>query len=124
MLSAEKGTVQKAGGIVHPVHPAIIGTVVLADKTKMFSEGTIVKLAADGKSVEAAAAGDIPIAVLAEGSGGVNAEVLAVLHGAVVRSRLVDASGSSETAAADGFVAKLRATGIFAVQLFDSAKVV
>jgi hypothetical protein len=75
MVTYENVPVKNHNEVIHPGHPAVIDTALLADKTKKFQAGTILKMNADSK-MEAAAPADTPIAVLAQDSDGVNAEVL------------------------------------------------
>ena len=77
MVTYKDVPVKKNSEAVHPGHPAIIDTALLADGSKKLKAGTILKPGSDGHTVEAAA----PSAVLAEDSDGKNAEVLALYHG-------------------------------------------
>jgi hypothetical protein len=113
--------VNKNSEVVHPGHPAVIDTGLLADKAKKYKAGTILKADADGK-LAAAAAADDPAAVLTADSDGANAEVLVLWHGMVVQGRLLNSSGAEPVAATAAVAAKLRAAGIYPVQLFTSAK--
>jgi hypothetical protein len=106
---------KKNAGVVHPGHPAIIDTGLLADKTKKYKAGTILKADAGGK-LAAAAAADDPIAVLTADSDGENAEVLALWHGMVVQGRLLDSSGASPVEAGEVMAFNLRAAGIHPIQ--------
>lgn len=124
MIAWNEQVVKDPSGVVHPAHPPVIDTVVLADKTKKYKEGTVLKMSAGGETVEAAASTDDAVAVLTQDSDGKNAEALALLHGTVVAGRLIDASAGTNTKAAKAYYAKLRAAGIYPLQLFDSAKVV
>jgi hypothetical protein len=121
MVNWQEVPVNKNAEVVHPGHPAIIDTGVLADKTKKLKAGTILALDANGK-LAAAEAGDDPIAVLTADSDGVNAEVMALWHGVVVRGRLLDSSGTKPVAADDELAFNLRAAGIYPVQSWTSSK--
>jgi hypothetical protein len=109
-------------GVVHPAHPPVIETAVLADKTKKYKAGTVVKYSTTGGTVEPAGDSDTPAAVLTENSDGKNAEVLALWHGMVARGRLIDASATTPAVASDTLTGKLRAVGIYPIQLFINAK--
>jgi len=122
MVAYEKVDVKNTSEVIHPGHPAVIDTALLADKTKTFKAGTILKLNAAGEALIPAAPADTPVAVLAQDSDGKNAEVLVCWHGTVVFSRLVDASGAAPVAATLAFANKLRAAGIYPLQLFANAK--
>ncbi|MDR0300845.1 MAG: hypothetical protein LBI04_00845 [Treponema sp.] len=106
--------VKKNSEVVHPGHPAIIDTGLLADKTKKYKAGTILKADADGK-LSAAAAADTPVAVLTQDSDGENAEVMVMWHGMAVQGRLLDSSGASPVAPTAAMAAKLR-PAIFPIQ--------
>ena len=114
MVNYENVPVKENTEVVHPGHPAIIDTGLLADKTKKYKAGTILKADADGK-LTAAAASDTPIAVLTKDSDGVNAEVLVLWHGMVIQGRLLDSSGASPAAPSAAMAAKLR-PAIFPIQ--------
>jgi len=123
MVSYEKIDLKNTSEVIHPGHPAVIDTALLADKTKEFKAGTILKLNAAGEALIPAAPADTPVAVLAQNSDGKNAEVLVCWHGTVVFGRLLDASGAGEPVAATlAFANKLRAAGIYPLQLFTNAK--
>jgi len=122
IVAYEKIDVKNKNEVIHPGHPAVIDTALLADKTKEFKAGTIMKLNAAGEALVPAAPADTPAAVLAEDSDGKNAEVLVCWHGTVVFGRLIDASGAEPVAATKAFANKLRATGIYPLQLFTNAK--
>jgi hypothetical protein len=113
--------VKKTAAVVHPGHPPIIDTGLLADNEAKFKAGTVLKMDANGKLLAAAPA-DTPVAVLTKDSDGKNAEVLVLWHGAVVFGRLLDASGANPVAATEALANKLRAAGIYPLQLFSSAK--
>ena len=108
--------------VVHPGHPAVIDTALLADKTKKFKAGTVLKLNAAGEALVPAASADTPVAVLTQDSDGENAEVLVCWHGTVVFGRLIDASGAEPAAASLAMANKLRDVGIYPLQLFTYAK--
>ena len=122
MVVYEKVELKNTSEVIHPGHPAVIDTALLADKTKKFKAGTILKLNAAGEALIPAAPADNPVAVLAQDSGGKNAEVLVCWHGTVVFGRLIDASGAEPAAATLAFANKLRAVGIYPLQLFTNAK--
>jgi hypothetical protein len=121
MVAYENIPVKNHSEIVHPGHPAIVDTALLADKTKKFKAGTILKFNTTG-ALEAAAPADTPVAVLTEDSDGTNAEVLVLWHGMVVFGRLLNSSGAQPVAASAEMVFNLRSAGIYPVQLFTSAK--
>ncbi|MDR0455848.1 MAG: hypothetical protein LBH20_04085 [Treponema sp.] len=106
---------KKNAGVVHPGHPAIIDTGLLADKTKKYKAGTILKADANGK-LAAAATNDDPIAVLTADSDGENAEVLVLWHGMVVLGRLLNSSGATPVEAGEAMAFNLRAAGIYPIQ--------
>ena len=122
MVVYDKVELKNTSEVIHPGHPAVIDTALLADKTKEFKAGTILKLNAAGEALIPAAPADNPVAVLAQDSDGKNAEVLVCWHGTVVFGRLVDASGAEPTAATLAFANKLRSVGIYPLQLFTNAK--
>jgi hypothetical protein len=119
MVNYKDVPVNKDAGVAHPGHPAVTDTGLLADKTKKYKAGTILKTDADGK-LAAAAAADTPAAVLVADSDGVNAEVTVLWHGTVVLGRLLDSSGANPAAPAAAMAAKLRAAGIYPVQPWAS----
>jgi hypothetical protein len=120
MVSYETVPVKNHSEVVHPGHPAIIDTALLADKTAKLKAGTILKFNTAGTALEPAAAADTPAAVLTEDSDGTNAEVLVLWHGMVVAGRITIADGTQPAAAMLG---KLRTVaGIYPTQLFTSAK--
>jgi len=121
-VSYEKIELKNTSEVIHPGHPAVIDTALLADKTKEFKAGTILKLNAAGEALIPAAPADNPVAVLAQDSDGRNAEILVCWHGTVVFGRLIDASGAAPAAATLAFANKLRAAGIYPLQLFTNAK--
>ena len=112
---------KKGSEVVHPGHPPVIDTGLLADKTRKLKAGTVLKADDNGK-LAAAADDDDPVAVLTEDSDGVNAEVLVLWHGIAVQGRLLDSSGASPAPASAAMAFNLRAAGIYPVQLFTSAK--
>ena len=115
MVNWKDKPAKNGSGVVHPGHPAIIDTGLLADKTRKYKAGTILKADSSGK-LAAAGAGDDPIAVLTEDSDGENAEVLVMWHGMVVQGRLLDSSGSQPIAASEALAFNLRQAGIYPVQ--------
>jgi hypothetical protein len=114
--------IKKNSEVVHPGHPALIDTGLLADKGKTLKAGTILKMNALGNALEPAGKDDTPAAVLVENSDGKNAEVTVLWHGAVVLGRLVVANGANAEAPEAAITNKLRTAGIYPVQLFTSAK--
>ena len=122
MVVYDKVEFKNTSEVIHPGHPAVIDTALLADKTKEFKAGTILKLNAAGEALIPAAPADNPVAVLAQDSDGKNAEVLVCWHGTVVFGRLVDSSGAEPAAASKALAGKLRMVGIYPIQLFTSAK--
>ena len=121
MVAYENVPVKNKSEVIHPGHPAIVDTALLAGGTKVLKAGTILKLNSGGK-LEPAGPSDTPIAVLESDSDGKNAEVLVCWHGAVVFGRLLNSSGANPTAATQAMAAKLRTAGIYPLQLFTSAK--
>jgi len=115
MVNYEGAPVKADAGVVHPGHPAIIDTGLLADKAKKYKAGTILKADSSGK-LAAAGASDDPAAVLTVDSDGVNAEVTVLRHGMVVQGRLLNSSGASPAAASEELVYNLRAAGIYPIQ--------
>jgi hypothetical protein len=113
--------VKNSASVVHPAHPPLEDTGVLADGAKQYKAGTILKMDANGKLLAAAPADD-PIAVLTKDSDGKNAEVLVLWHGAVVSGRLLNSSGANPVAASDAMIPKLRTAGIYPIQSFDYSK--
>ena len=105
-------------GVLHAGHPPIVDYATLAATSKNLKAGTVLKSASGGL----APAGDsnTPCAVLladvpahaSEATTGVPV----VVHGLVVRSRLLDFSSSEEAAAGDTLAEKLPAAGIYLVQ--------
>lgn len=115
MVNYEDVPVNKNAEVVHPGHPAIIDTGLLADKTKKYKAGTILKADNNGKLL-AAGANDDPVAVLTKDSDGLNAEVLVLWHGMVVQGRLLNSSGSEPVEAGGVMAFNLRTAGIYPVQ--------
>jgi len=122
IVAYENVPVKNKSEVIHPGHPAIVDTALLADKTKTLKAGTILKFNTAGDALEPAGPGDTPVAVLETDSDGKNAEVLVCWHGAVVFGRLLNSSGANPTAATQAMAAKLRTAGIYPLQLFTSAK--
>ena len=121
MVAYENVPVKNKSEVIHPGHPAIVDTALLANETAKLKAGTILKLNDSGK-LEPAAPNDTPVAVLESDSDGKNAEVLVCWHGTVVFGRLLDSSGANPVAATEAMAAKLRTAGIYPLQLFTSAK--
>ena len=122
MISYENVPVKNKNEVVHPGHEPLIDTGLLADKTAKLKAGTILKWKADSTGLVAAAPADTPVAVLTEDSDGKKAEVLVLWHGTVVFGRLLNSSGDAPVAATAALANKLRATGIYPLQLFTNAK--
>ena len=120
MVVYEDVPVKKNSEIVHPGHPPVIDTGLLASASAKLKAGTILKSISGG--LAAAAAADTPVAVLSEDSDGVNAEVMVIWHGTVIFGRLLDSSGTAPVAASVAMANKLRSTGIYPKQLFTSSK--
>jgi hypothetical protein len=114
--------VKKNSEVVHPGHPAIIDTGLLADKGKTLKAGTILKTNAAGDALEAAGMADTPNAVLVEDSDGKNAEALVLCHGTVVLGRLGVVDGAKTETPNAAMIGKLKTAGIYPLQLFTSAK--
>ena len=105
-------------GVLHAGHPPIVDYVTLAASSKNLKAGTILKSASGG--LAPAGDSDTPCAVLladvsAHSSEATNG-VPVVVHGLVVKSRLLDYSSSTEAAASATLSAKLPAAGIYLVQ--------
>jgi len=122
MVAYENVPVKNKSEVIHPGHPAIVDTALLADKTKTLKAGTILKFNTAGDALEPASPSDTPVAVLETDSDGRNAEVLVCWHGAVVSGRLLNSSGANPVAATSEMVFNLRGAGIYPLQLFTSAK--
>lgn len=105
-------------GVLHAGHPPIVDYATLAATSKNLKAGTVLKSASGG--LTPAGDSNTPCAVLladvpahaSEATTGVPV----VVHGLVVRSRLLDFSSSEEAAASDTLAEKLPATGIYLVQ--------
>ena len=105
-------------GVLHAGHPPIVDYATLAATSKNLKAGTVLKSGNDG--YEPAGNSDTPTAVLladvpahaTEATEGVPV----VVHGMVVKSRLLNYASSSEAAASDTLTAKLPASGIYLVQ--------
>jgi len=122
MVAYENVPVKNKSEVIHPGHPAVVDTALLADKTKTLKAGTILKFNTAGDALEPAGPSDTPVAVLESDSDGKNAEVPVCWHGAVVFGRLLNSSGANPAAATEAMAAKLRPAGIYPLQLFTSAK--
>lgn len=125
MIVWDKPDVARKGndrGVDHPAHEGYSDTFVLADKTKKYKAGTIMKyVGTTDFTITPAAVEDSLCCVLLEDSDGKNAEVRAKKHGTVVAGRLIDASGSSEAKASVEMMMKLEASGIYPIQAFDKS---
>jgi hypothetical protein len=113
-------------GVIHPGHPPVIVAVLIA-ATKNYRAGTLLKNAAGGAvaSADEVTTGSPTPAEQAElvlvedvdtASGARTA--LCLVHGMVVRARLLNGS-SAPVAASDAMAATLTARGIYPVQDFD-----
>jgi hypothetical protein len=128
-IAYEQIPVKNHHEVVHPGHPPLIDTGVLADAGKKYKAGTILKIDPATGKMSAAALADTPAGVLVEDPDGRNAEVSVLFHGAVVFGRLLDSSGldanpaTEAVAATTAMAVKLMAVGIHPLQLFTSAKV-
>lgn len=122
MIAYQDVPVRNHSEVIHPGHPPVIDTALLADNTAKLTAGTILKYNTAGDGLEPAAPSDQPIAVLAKDSDGINAEVLVCWHGTVVFGRLIDASGTEPEAASRTLAGKLRMAGIYPIQLFTYSK--
>jgi len=108
-------------GVVHPMHPAIADAVLIASG-KNLKAGTILKSGSFGALP--AEEEDGPVYVLLEDvdtTGGAK-PARCVMHGTVVRARLIDASVTPAVTASDALVGELPAAGIYPVQAFDYTK--
>ncbi len=104
-------------GVLHAGHPPIVDFVTLATSSKALKAGTVLKAGVSGFAP--AGDSDTPTAVLLEDVDAHTTETVqasAVVHGLVVRSRLLDFSDSTEAAASDTLAAKLPAAGIYLTQ--------
>ena len=122
IVAYENVPVKNKSEVIHPGHPAIVDTALLADEAAKLKAGTVLKFNTAGDKLQPAGPSDTPVAVLAEDSDGRNAEVLVCWHGTVVFGRLLDSSGANPVAATEAMAAKLRTAGIYPLQLFTSAK--
>ena len=122
IVAYENVPVKNKSEVIHPGHPAIVDTALLADEAAKLKAGTVLKFNTAGDKLQPAGPSDTPVAVLAEDSDGRNAEVLVCWHGAVVFGRLLNSSGANPAAATEAMAAKLRTAGIYPLQLFTSAK--
>lgn len=105
-------------GVLHAGHPPIVDYATLAATSKNLKAGTVLKSgfggyspAGDSNTPAAVLLADVP-AHASEATTGVPV----VVHGLVVRSRLLDFSSSEEAAASDTLAEKLPAAGIYLVQ--------
>lgn len=104
-------------GVLHPGHPPIVDFVTLATSSKTLKAGTVLKSGEGG--LAPAGDDDTPSAVLLEDVAAHASETVqaqAVVHGMVVKSRLLDFSDTEEAAASDTLAAKLPAAGIYLTQ--------
>ena len=106
-------------GVLHPMHPAIVDSLVV-DASKSLRAGTVLKGGASG-AVPAADA-DTPVYVLLEDTDAGQNPARCMRHGTVVKARLLDASGATVVAASDTLTGKLHSAGIYPVQDFDYTK--
>ncbi len=106
-------------GVLHPGHPPIVDFVTLATSSKALKAGTVLTNGENGFVPAGADDADIPTAVLLEDVAAHASETVqaqAVVHGMVVKSRLLDFSDTTEAAASDTLAAKLPAAGIYLTQ--------
>ena len=119
-------------GVVLPDHPPVIDSVVIA-AGKTYRAGTLLKYASGGAVASAdATSGQSPTpadqadAVLVEdidtAGGAKPGRVL--LHGLVVRARLLNGTGGSPVAASDAMADTLKNRGIYPLQGWDRSVVV
>ena len=104
-------------GVLHPGHPPIVDFVTLATSSKALKAGTVLKSGEGG--LAPAGDSDTPCAVLLEDVAAHASETVqaqAVVHGMVVKSRLLDFSDTEEAAASNTLAAKLPAAGIYLTQ--------
>lgn len=105
-------------GVLHTGHPPIVDFATLATSSKNLKAGTVLKSGEGG--LAPAGDSDTPCAVLLVDVPAHSSEattgVPVVVHGLVVRSRLLDFSSSDEAAASDTLTAKLPASGIYLTQ--------
>lgn len=104
-------------GVLHTGHPPIVDFATLATSSKNLKAGTVLKNGEGG--LAPAGDSDTPCAVLLEDVDAHASETVqatVVVHGLVVRSRLLDFSSSTEAAASDTLAAKLPACGIYLTQ--------
>lgn len=104
-------------GVLHPGHPPIVDFVTLATSSKTLKAGTVLKSGEGGFAP--AGDSDTPSAVLLEDVAAHASETVqaqAVVHGMVVKSRLLDFSDETEVAASDTLASKLPASGIYLTQ--------
>ena len=105
-------------GVLHTGHPPIVDFATLATSSKNLKAGTVLKSGEGG--LAPAGDSDTPCAVLLVDVPAHSSEattgVPVVVHGLVVRSRLLDYSSSVEAAASDTLATKLPASGIYLTQ--------
>lgn len=113
-------------GVVSPSHPPIIAVAKLSASKKNLKAGTVLSNAGAGLepasassgSGETAKAASVPYGILVEDveahDNPVTARVL--VHGIVVESRLIDASGETEKAADSSLTSQLPDIGIYLTQ--------
>jgi hypothetical protein len=119
-------------GVLLPEHPPVIDSVLIA-AGKTYQAGTLLKYAAGGAVASAAevtggspAPADQADAVLLEDidTTGAAKPARVLLHGIVVRARLLNGTGSSPAAASGAMVDTLKNRGIYALQAWDRSVVV
>lgn len=105
-------------GVLHAGHPPIVDYATLAASGKDLKAGTVLKAASGG--LAPAGNSDTPCAVLLEDVPAHSSEAVTgvpvVVHGLVVKSRLLNFSDTEEEAAEDTLTAKLPACGIYLTQ--------
>ncbi|MDR2663069.1 MAG: hypothetical protein LBC31_08745 [Treponema sp.] len=119
-------------GVLLPDHPPVIDSVLIA-AGKTYQAGTLLKYAAGGAVASADAttggsatpADQVDVVLLEDIDTTVAAKPARVLlHGLVVRARLLKGTGASPVAASDAMVDTLKNRGIYALQSWDRSVVV
>jgi hypothetical protein len=114
-------------GVVLPAHPPVVDSVLIA-ADKSYRAGTLLKYAsggavasADAVTGESAAPADQADAVLLEDTdtAGAAKPARVLLHGLVVRARLLNGTGSSPVPASDAMADTLKNRGIYPLQGWD-----
>ena len=119
-------------GVLLPDHPPVIDSVVIA-AGKSYQAGTLLKYATGGAVASADATGgqsptpaDQADAVLLEDvdTTGAAKPARVLLHGLVVRARLLNGTGGSPVPASDAMADTLKNRGIYPLQGWDRSVVV